>query len=217
MTKFLKSTVFSFSVLIMFFMCDQAKFTGFGRRGSSMITSTNSLIRRAIVLISSMKKLSARMAAERGFSFTFSVRTSCHFDARFFVASSRACFSPLRRSISSGVNFPSVAARQLLMRRFPMQRTSSMRLVFTSPITVLWLASKPSRSTQICSTASRRSRSLSMVRWSVMRRRTTPAEPQSKNSHQPAASESDSSDMSMRFLSSCEFQTLIFRVFSEPQ
>mmetsp|Transcript_8549 Transcript_8549/g.27235 ORF Transcript_8549/g.27235 Transcript_8549/m.27235 type:complete len:234 (-) Transcript_8549:954-1655(-) len=201
-TKLRKSGSFNFLMLTMFLMAPHARFAGFGLLSSSTILSQNSVSTRPTEASSTRKKLSARMPAESASSLV--PRTSFQ---RFDITSTAdlmASDSVLSVLRSSSEKWPSAAQSVQLRRHSLTVRTTFSIGSLMSTMTFLWLSSKPSLRTQTCITARRRSKSFSMARWSCIRVRTTPAEPQSKNSHQAAFRSLDSLSMSSRFRSSCE-------------
>mmetsp|Transcript_100796 Transcript_100796/g.267937 ORF Transcript_100796/g.267937 Transcript_100796/m.267937 type:complete len:221 (-) Transcript_100796:395-1057(-) len=159
-TKLRKSGVFSFSILKMFVNAFQPMALGFGLQLSSMISSANSVTIRPTVLNSRKKKPSARMPGDR--ALRESPRTDRQIRARSFTESSMLSFCFANLSSSSRENLPSAALSVLLRRQSLMSCTTFSRGSFRSRMTSTWLCSKPSRKTQICMTARRRSKSFSM-------------------------------------------------------
>mmetsp|Transcript_50670 Transcript_50670/g.151586 ORF Transcript_50670/g.151586 Transcript_50670/m.151586 type:complete len:245 (+) Transcript_50670:1430-2164(+) len=213
-TKFLKSGLFHFSLLHVFMRASQAMFLGVGLF-SGFSVSVNSTTKRPTVLISNMKKFSARIALDR--AVCLSPRTPFHFVDISSNASVTRRLSVDSCWSSSEVKRPSAAQSVQHIRHSVTACTTFSRGSFISLMTSLWLSSNPSRKTAICITASRRSKSFSIFRWLCIRFRTTPAEPQSKNSHQAPFKSVSSLSMSSRFLSSCELYTLILSVLHSPQ
>mmetsp|Transcript_26581 Transcript_26581/g.62017 ORF Transcript_26581/g.62017 Transcript_26581/m.62017 type:complete len:255 (-) Transcript_26581:925-1689(-) len=214
-TKLRKSGSLNLEALHMFNMLIKATFLGRGLLASSVISRVNSFTDFATKHSSTTKKFSGRMCLSSAASTP--PRTLRHVDVSSSNALSISSLSADILCSSSAVKRPSAADRVLFIRQLPMAITSFSTSSRTSFMTLLWLSSKPSRTTHNCTIAKRVSKSLNIWRWSCMRFRTTPAEPQSKNSHQALSRSEFSEAMSARHLSSWEFHTLILRVFLVPQ